>query len=65
MEPTSNDPSIAVAPFAHLNTMISALASATDPAERTMYLRGIARALEYITGKTHAAVAALVEAVRP
>jgi hypothetical protein len=43
--------------------MIRSLAEATDPAERRLFLRGILRALEYIAGKTHAALSALVAAV--
>jgi hypothetical protein len=50
-------------PFAHLDTMISAYADATDPKERTLFLRGIVRALEHVSCKTHAALEALTNAV--
>ena len=51
------------APFSHLAEMIRSLAEATDPADRRLFLRGTLRALEYIAGKTHAALSALVAAV--
>ena len=64
MADDTSTPSIEAAPFAQIETMIRAFSHATDPEERTLYLRGIARALEYVTGKTHAALVALTEAVR-
>lgn len=63
MSQPSTPSSFEASPFAHLETMVSALGKATDATERRMYIRGIARALEFIVGKTHAALVGLVVAL--
>jgi hypothetical protein len=57
--PASSDSS----PFAHLDEMIAAYEGATNPEEKRMFLRGVVRTLEHVSGKTHAALAALTKAV--
>jgi hypothetical protein len=54
-------------PFAHLDTMIAALAEGTEPEDQRLFLRGIVRGLELVvetSGRTPD-VGALVDARTP
>jgi hypothetical protein len=52
-------------PFAHLDTMIAALAEGTEPEDQRLFLRGIVRGLELVVGQVHARLGALVDALTP
>jgi hypothetical protein len=61
----SNPPpsAFAGAPLLHLDELVHAYEDATDEADRRMFLRGVLRALEHVTGKTHAALEAVTRAM--
>jgi hypothetical protein len=54
---------VEISPFAHLDEMIAAYEGATNPEQKRMFLRGVVRTLEHVSGKTHAALEALTKAV--
>jgi hypothetical protein len=63
MSEPSTPSAIEASPFTHLAEMVRAFAEATDPAERRLFLRGTLRALQYVVGRTHDVLTALVAAV--
>jgi hypothetical protein len=54
---------VASAPLLHLDELVRAYEGATDEGDRRMFLRGCLRALEHVTGRTHAALEALTRAM--
>jgi hypothetical protein len=46
-----------------IDTMVEAYEGATSETERRLYLRGIARGLEVVTGQLHDRIGALVDAL--
>ena len=52
-------------PFAHLDTMIAALAEGTEPRDERLFLRAVVRGLELVVGQVHARLGALVDALTP
>jgi hypothetical protein len=61
MSESTSNPS----PFEHLDTMIDALAGAENREQHSLYLRGIVRALEVLTGQVHTRLGALRRALSP
>jgi hypothetical protein len=54
---------VASARLLHPEQLVSAYADATPDADRRLFLRGVLRVLQYVAGKTHAALVAVTAAM--